>query len=90
MRHRIMDVTAKTTLAHAPASVHGLDWVDDATAVVDVGAAEDPPAVRLDLELDPTDLDHVDPHAETVRLTPTQARSLADALTEAADRIPEA
>ncbi|MEF8814960.1 MAG: DUF6360 family protein [Halovenus sp.] len=86
MNHRILDVTASTTLDYVRAQAHGIDWVDDATAVVDVGTSNDaPPAVTLDFELDPTGLEHLDAHVETVRLSPKEARKLAAALEAAAD-----
>jgi hypothetical protein len=89
MGRRIIDVTAETTLACLPATAHGLNWVDGTTAVVDVGPAVDGSAVRLELELDPADLEHLGPHAETIRLTPAQARRLATALGEAAAGVPD-
>ena len=85
MNHRILDVTAPTTLDTVRGSAHGLDWVEQSTAVVDVTATDgEPPAVALELELDPTDLGTVGPHADTVRLSPAQARTLATALRDAA------
>lgn len=86
MNRRILDVTASTTLGYVRAQAHGIDWVDDAAAVVDVGTSDDaPPAVTLDFELDPSGLEHLDAHVETVRLSPTEARELAAALEAAAD-----
>jgi hypothetical protein len=85
MSRRIIDAT--TTLAHADASAHGFDWVDEANAVVDVCAAESLAAVRLEVELDPGALEHVPPHAVTTRLTPAQARLLAETLLDAAGRV---
>lgn len=86
MNRRIMDVTASTTLDYVRAQAHGIDWVNDAPAVVDIGTTDDaPPAVTLETELDPTELEHLDAHAETIRLSPSEARTLAAALERAAD-----
>lgn len=83
-----MDVTAHTTLDAVRGTAHGLDWADEAAAVVDVGTTDDePPGVALEIELDPTDLEHVGTHADTVRLSPTEARTLARDLTDAAESI---
>lgn len=94
----ILDVTARTTLPHAEARARGLGWTDEGVAVVDVrgGTTDDGRAsgaddgldstglVQLAVEVDPTDLVHVDPHADSVLLTPAQARALAAALESAA------
>lgn len=86
MSRRIMDVTTSTTLDYVRGQAHGLDWVDHAAAAADVDTTDDaPPAVTLEVELDPTELEHLDGHADMLRLSPTEARTLATALLDAAD-----
>lgn len=82
-----MDVTAHTTLDAVRGTAHGLDWADEAAAVVDVDTSDDPRAVALEIELDPIDLEHPGAHADTVWLSPTEARTLAAELTDAADAV---
>ncbi len=88
MHRRITDVTAHTTFDYVEARALGPDWSDDAVAVMDV--TPDGEAVSLALELDPDDLDNVDAHADRVRLSPDQARTLAAELRVAADDLESA
>jgi hypothetical protein len=83
-------IGAKTTLARVDASAHGFDWVEEANALVDARAAEPLARVRLEIELDPSALEHVPHHAITARLTPDQARLLGETLLDAAGRVPDA
>jgi hypothetical protein len=86
MPGRVLDVTAHTTLDFVEASAHGPDWENEGTGVLDVRTPKgDPDRVVVELELDPTAAEDVEPHADSVRLTAEQARDLADALSEAAD-----
>jgi len=87
MKSRLLDVTAYTTFDFVPAQAMGDDWFEEAIAVLDASVPEhDPDCVELSLELDPSDLDNLDHHADIVKLTPSEARELAAALQDAADR----
>ncbi|WP_338740621.1 DUF6360 family protein [Haloplanus salilacus] len=78
MAIRLLDVSAYTTLDFATGRMFGPDWSDDAAAVVDVDRPESAPgSVRLRLEFDGEDVDHVGHHADSVSLPPDQARALA-------------
>jgi hypothetical protein len=86
MPGRVLDVTAHTTLDYVDTTVRGPDWTDEGAGVLDVRTPkDDPDGVVVELELDPTAAEHVDPHADSVRLTAEQARDLADALIAEAD-----
>jgi hypothetical protein len=91
MRRRLLDVTAYTTLDFVDASAFGVDWSEDAPAVVDVGTPDDEEeldgVVRISLELDGTELERVDPHVDRLDLAPAQARALAEDLITYADRV---
>jgi hypothetical protein len=84
-----LDVTAYTTFDYLEGSVSGIDWQEDGIVVLDVESDEEAGVVRLSTELDPTDLDRLDQHADHVELFPDQARTLASKLREAADRVEE-
>jgi hypothetical protein len=87
-RQRLLDVTASTTLDHVVGSVRGPEWREESIAVLDVAVPEDEPAaVDLAVEFDPGSIDRVEPHAACLSLTPEQARTLAAALEDAADRL---
>lgn len=77
-------MTAYTTFDHLDARAVGEGWSEAAVAVLDVESPAGGRIVRLGLELDPSDLDRLPHHVDYVPLTPEQARSLADDLTEAA------
>lgn len=85
MDRRLLDVTARTTLDFLDARAEGVDWTDEAAAVLDVYTPRDDEAVTLALELDPSDLEHVPQHADRVGLSAEQARTLAADLEAAAD-----
>lgn len=88
---RLVGATAHTTLDFVEAAARGADWTDDGTAVVNVERPRAAPGtVRLDVELDGTALEGVAPHADRLRLTPEQARTLGTALVDAADAEPTA
>lgn len=75
---RLLDVTTYTTFDFVEGYAAGPDWRDESAAVVDVNRSEaSPGAVRLQIEFDGGDLEHVEPHADTLRLSPDQARGLA-------------
>jgi len=85
MDSRLLDVTAYTTFDFVPAQAVGDDWFEEAIAVLDASVPEhDPDCVELSLELDPSDLENLDHHADIVKLTPSEARELATALEDAA------
>jgi len=91
MPDRILGVTANTTLDFVDATVDGHDFSDEGPAVVDATTPRnDPDHVKLQVEVDNTELSAVPPHATTVALSPDQARWLADDLEAAADAVEEA
>jgi len=78
MAIRLLDVTAYTTFDFIEGHAFGPDWRDESAAVVDVDRPkESPGTVRLQLEFDGSDLEHVEPHADSLTLSPDQARGLA-------------
>jgi len=90
MSHRVLDVTAYTTFDYLPGATVGLDWMEEGIMVLDIDGDEKEGVVTLALELDPTDVDRLEQHADTVDLAPEQARTLASTLRETADRVEEA
>jgi hypothetical protein len=87
MDRRLLDVTAYTTFDFVPAQAQGADWLEEAVAVLDADVPDhDPERVELSLELDPSDLDRLDHHADIVKLSPSEARELADDLEKAANK----
>jgi hypothetical protein len=88
MTDRLLKVNAYTTLDTVDAAAVGHDFEDRAFGVLNVTAdRRDPDEVYLELELDATALDTVPAHADRVRLTPAEARSVATALEKQADRV---
>ena len=88
MTDRLLKVNAYTTLDTVDAAAVGHDFEDRALGVLNVTAdRRDPDEVYLELELDATALDTVPAHADRVRLTPAEARSVATALEKQADRV---
>lgn len=85
MNRRLLDVTANTTLDFVEGRAESADRTEEAAAVVDVESPQGAETVSLGVELDPTDLDRLAPHADYVTLTPAQARTLAADLEAAAD-----
>lgn len=90
MTRRVHDVTAYTTFDYLQGATEGLDWSEEGVMVLDVDSDEEAGVVTLALELDPTDVDRLEQHADTVELAPEQARTLASTLRETADRVDEA
>lgn len=87
MDRRLLDVTAYTTFDFVPAQAQGADWLEEAVAVLDASVPDhDSERVELSLELDPSDLDRLDHHADIVKLSPSEARELADDLEKAANK----
>lgn len=88
MADRIMRVNAYTTLDLVDAAAEGHDFEEEALATLNVTSPrEDPDEVTLQLELDNVDLERLPPHADSVTLTPEQARELAADLENHADRV---
>jgi len=78
MVDRIMKVNAYTTLDLLDGEAEGHGFTEDAYAVVNVTSPrQEPDHVSLQLELDNTELERLEPHADTVRLSPAEARDLA-------------
>lgn len=88
MADRIMKVNAYTTLDLLEGGAEGHDFEEEAYAVVNVTSPRtDPDHVSLQLELDNTQLEHLRPHADRVRLSPEEARELAADLEEHAEKV---
>jgi hypothetical protein len=85
---RLLRVNAYTTLDFVDARARGHAFEAEAPGVVNVTAPrEDPDRVELQVELDDTAIDDLPAHADEVTLSPAQARTLAEALESAADRV---
>jgi hypothetical protein len=88
MSDRLLAVNAYTTLDLIDGEAEGHDFTESAYAVVNATAPrKQPDHVKLELELDNTELDHLPAHADRVRLTPEQARELAADLEKYAARV---
>ncbi|MFW5963923.1 MAG: DUF6360 family protein [Natronomonas sp.] len=88
MADRIMKVNAYTTLDLLDGEVEGHGFEEAAYAVVNVTSPrENPDHVSLQLELDNTQLEHLEAHAETVRLSAEEARTLAADLEKHAEKV---
>ena len=88
MSDRLLAVNAYTTLDLLDGEAEGHDFTDSAYAVVNATAPrKQPDHVKLELELDNAELDHLPAHADRVRLTPEQARELAADLEKYATRV---
>ncbi len=91
MADRIMRVNAYTTLDLVDAEAEGHGFDEEAYATVNVTSPrKNPDHVEFALELDNTTLETLDTHADRLRLTPEQARTLADALESEADAVEDA
>ena len=88
MVDRIMKVNAYTTFDLLDGLVEGHGFEEEALAVLNVTAPRtNPDYVELQVELDNTDIEHVEPHADTVTLSAAQARELADELEKYAAKV---
>lgn len=88
MVDRIMKVNAYTTLDLLEGEAEGHGFQEEAYAVVNVTSPrEDPDHVSLQLELDNTQLEHLQAHADRIRLSPAEARELAADLEEHAEKV---
>ena len=88
MADRIMKVNAFTTLDLLEGEAEGHGFTEEAYAVVNVTSPrENPGHVSLQLELDNTELEELPPHADTVRLSASEARTLAADLEKHAEKV---
>jgi len=91
MVDRIMTVNAYTTFDLLDGVVEGHGFEEEALAVLNVTSPKkNPDHVSLQLELDNTQLDSVEPHADTVTLSPDQAREMAAELEKHAEKVESA
>jgi hypothetical protein len=88
MSDRILSVNAYTTLDLIDGEAEAQDFTESAYAVVNATAPrKKPDHVKLELELDNAELEHLPAHADRVRLTPEQARELASDLDKYAAKV---
>jgi len=88
MVDRIMTVNAYTTFDLLDGVVEGHGFEEEALAVLNVTSPKkNPDHVSVQLELDNTQLDSVEPHADTVTLSADQAREMAAELEKHADKV---
>ncbi|WP_138004672.1 DUF6360 family protein [Halalkalirubrum salinum] len=88
MPDRLIRVNAYTTFDLLDAEAIAHDFEEEALAVLNVTAPrKNPDHVTLELELDNTQLEHLPAHADRVRLSAEQARTLAGELEKYADRV---
>lgn len=86
-----MKVNAFTTLDLIEGEAEGHDFEEEAYAVLNVTSPrEDPDHVSLQLELDNTELEHLQPHADRVTLSAEEARTLAADLEKHAAKVEDA
>ena len=88
MPDRLIRVNAYTTFDLLDGEAIAHDFEEEALAVLNVTAPRnDPEHVTLELELDNTQLEQLPAHADRVRLSAEQARTLASELETYADRV---
>ena len=89
MVDRIMTVNAYTTFDLLEGRVEGHGFTEEAYTVLNVSTdtREDPDAVEVQLEMDNTEIDAVEPHADTVTLSPAEAREMAAELEKYASKV---
>jgi len=89
MVDRIMTVNAYTTFDLLEGRIEGHGFTEEAYTVLNVSTdtREDPDAVEVQLEMDNTEIDAVEPHADTVALSPSEAREMAAELEQYADTV---
>ena len=91
MADRIMKVNAYTTLDLLDGEAEGHGFTETAYAVLNVTSPrKNPDHVSLQLELDNTELEELSAHADTVRLSPAEARELAADLEKHAAKVESA
>lgn len=88
MVDRLMTVNAYTTLDLVDAVAEGHGFEEEAFATLNVTSPRtEPDHVSLQVELDNTQLHELPAHAETLTLTPEQARSIAADLEKHAAKV---
>jgi len=88
MSDRLLSVNAYTTLDLIEGEAEAHEFTESAYAVVNATAPrKNPDHVKLELELDNAELEHLPAHADRARLTPDQARTLAADLEKYADKV---
>lgn len=88
MSDRLLAVNAYTTLDLLDGEAEAHEFTESAYAVVNATAPrKNPDHVKLEMELDNAELDHLPAHADRVRLTPEQARTIAADLEKYASRV---
>ena len=88
MSDRLLSVNAYTTLDLLEGEAEAHEFTESAYAVVNATAPrKNPDHVKLELELDNAELDKLPAHADRVRLTPEQARTIAADLKKHANRV---
>ncbi|WP_363464033.1 DUF6360 family protein [Halogeometricum borinquense] len=91
MPNRLLRVNAYTTFDMLDAEAVGHDFTEEAFAVLNVTAPrKNPNHVRLELELDNSQLDHLPAHADKVTLSASEARELSEELASYAERVEKA
>jgi hypothetical protein len=88
MSDRLLSVNAYTTLDLLEGEAEAHEFTESAYAVVNATAPrKNPDHVKLEMELDNAELEHLPAHADRVRLTPEQARTIAADLEKYADKV---
>jgi hypothetical protein len=88
MSDRLLSVNAYTTLDLLEGEAEAHEFTESAYAVVNATAPrKNPDHVKLEMELDNAELDKLPAHADRVRLTPEQARTIAGDLEKYASRV---
>lgn len=88
MPDRLLSVTAYTTLDLLDGEAEAHEFTESAYAVVNATAPrKQPDHVKLEVELDSTQLEQLTPHADRIRLTPEEARTLAADLEKYAEKV---
>ncbi len=90
MSNRLLKINAYTTFDLLDGEAIGHEFEESAYAVLNVTAPrENPDHVKLELELDNTELQTLPAHADRVRLSAGEARTLASELEKYAKRVEE-
>ena len=88
MSDRLLRVNAYTTLDLIEGEAEAHDFTESAYAVLNATAPrKNPDHVTLEMELDNAELEQLPAHADRVRLTPEQARTVAADLEKHASRV---
>lgn len=88
MPNRLLRVNAYTTFDTLDGEAVGHDFTEEAFAVLNVTAPrENPDHVKLELELDNSQLRTLPAHADRVTLSADEARTLAAELEKYAERV---